>query len=255
MGDHCVVCGGTLKWFPDVHAWRHISVPAGTLPHLAVRNERPTEESEHDDVAPTTIGAAGFIADIAESDIDTGMRIVETREQVEARGRALMEVAAAWNREHPYERPRVDVTMPAPLVDPDKLIEHPKPEVIARPAAEDELPAPAKTMMNLLHDNGWEVEAIYARGWRPDRFQRRSHTRLVDVVAIRGRRLAMAEGIVASWERVVDSEDGFKYDSGYWRVPGDTETLSSTELKTKIKVPVMQCSRCGAGFYTHKECS
>lgn len=245
--DACVVCGGRLKWFPEVHAWRHIWVPDGTLPHLAVRQERPTEERELDDVAPATIGAAGYIADIVESDVDTGQRIVETREQIEARGRAMREAMGdSWDG---YVRPVITITPPAPVLDPEKLVEHPKPEVLPRPAAGEEMPKAALQVRTLLQDNDWsDIEQVYFRGSKPDRYQRIAYTKVVDVVVVRARRPEMSEVVVASWE------DG-KYDEGYWRVPGDTVALSSTELKAKIRVPVMTCDLCHQGPYTHKECT
>lgn len=257
--DACVVCGGRLKWFPEVHAWRHIWTPEGTTPHLAVRQERPTEESEHDVVAPTTLGAAGYIADIVESDRETDprvglQRIVETREEVEARGRAMREAMGDGWRD--YVRPVVEISPPTAIVDPDKLTEHPKPEVPARLLQQgDPWPAPAETLRNLLLAHGWDVEQIYARGWRPDVHQRRSWTKLIHLSVIRGRRPAMSEMIVACWRAEVDGDGSWKYDGGYWRVPGDTEQLGAVALKAKIKMPVMQCADCGTGYYMHRECS
>lgn len=254
MNDACLVCGGRLKWFPEVHAWRHIWVPEGTTPHLAVRQERRAEEPEHDVVPPATLGAAGYIADIVESDHDTGQRVVESREEIEARGQAMREAMGdTWRG---YVRPVVDITPPSAIVDPDKLVEHPKPEVPARLLQSgDPWPAPAETTRNLLLAHGWDVELVYARGWRPDAHQRRSWTKLIHLAVVRGRRPAMSEMVVATWRSEVDGDGSWKYDGGYWRVPGDTEKLGAVELKAKIKMPVMRCADCGAGPYTHRECS
>lgn len=252
--DACLVCGGRLKWFPEVHAYRHIWTPEGTTPHLAVRETRPTEEREHEDVSPATLGAAGYIADVVESDRDTGQRIAETREQVEARGRAMREAMGDGWRD--YVRPVVTIAPAAAIVDPDKLTEHPEPEVPARPWQHgDPWPTPAETLRNTLLAYGWETEQLYARGWRPDVHQRRSWTKLIHLAVVRGRRPAMSEMIVACWRAEVDGDGSWKYDGGYWRVPGDTARLKATELNAKIKMPVMQCVDCGAGPYTHRECS
>lgn len=46
---------------------------------------------------------------------------------------------------------------------------HPAPEVLCRPAAEDEIPRGARPVRTQAQANGWTVVATYARGTRPGR--------------------------------------------------------------------------------------
>lgn len=250
----CAACGGRLKWFDTVKDWRHVQVPDGALPHVGVR-EVFFEEPEHDQLPPSTIGAEGYVAELVETERPVEVqRIVETREEIEARGRAMREALGVIE---PYTRSSTPIQI-AKVVDETRLTEHPAPLVPARPATDEELPSSARTLLNLLRAEGWQTDQQYARGWRPDVHRRKANTYLVDVVVVRGRRPEMAEMVVACWSTPVEADEPkTKYDGGYWRVPGGTEMLGATELKKKIKIPVMRCDACGVGPYAHtqEECS
>ncbi|MBB4689799.1 hypothetical protein [Amycolatopsis jiangsuensis] len=61
--------------------------------------------------------------------------------------------------------------------------EHPEPEVLCRPAADDELPRGARTVARLAEGAGWAVAATYSRGTKPGR-----GLPVVDSIALRVRR-------------------------------------------------------------------
>lgn len=226
MAEICVACKGQLDWFASVHAWRHTWVPDGTTPHVAVR--------ERDD----------YVADVVEAEVPAAVeRIVASREEIEARGRAMREalgvIGPAPARELVVIQPAGDV------LDPGRLVEHPKPVVPARPVLyERELCNAAVTFGQAALEYGWDVEALYARGWRPDIHRRRSHTRLVDLVVIRGRRSSTRELFAACWE------DG-KYDVGHYVVPGESKMLGAKELAATVKTEVMICADCETPAYAH----
>ena len=98
---------------------------------------------------------------------------------------------------------------------------YPAPEVPCRPAAEEEIPPPAKTMRRQAEKAGWQVEATYARGTWPG-----AKPRVVESLALRmvhpdGRRA------VAVWH------DG-KWRFGLSNVTG-IRKLGAAEVKEVIR--------------------
>lgn len=267
----CLSCSGRLAWFPEVSAWRHLSAPPGTVPH----------------VAQVPRGDAGFVQEVVESDVDTGRRIQAERDEVIARARAIREALGEISLD--VERPRVEPRGESafemrtgvdldgkPFVYPwlleptwtntdgsvvrvtpgtgaksaakktDRLIEHPAPVEPARTAFDSDLPAAAKTLRGLLVEHGWEIEQLYARGYKPDVHQRAAKTVLVDVAVLRAIRPANREALVACW---VDSG----YDLGYHIRPNNTEMLGANALKSAAKAPVLLCSTCKEPPHTHPQ--
>lgn len=135
----------------------------------------------------------------------------------------------------------------------------PAPEVPARPAMREELPASALSLDRAAGENGWRVEAWYMRGPLMD--ARWKFSRMVSSLILRMDR--DGHRLVASWQADVDplahpgwtakqwpgvpfvtSYNPWSFDEA-WSLTRTVEALSSPELKKAVNTPRMICETCG----------
>ena len=214
----CMSCGGHLQFFQGSQSWKHIWVPAGTQKHTAQISDRVL---------------AGFTPELAEVDQADHGRIEVDRKEAEARGRAMREALGHID----LAQPRVTMRLEKEEAAPPAAI--PPPVEPVRPAFPSELPRTAASLLELLKANGWQTEALFARGYRS------ATAEAADIIVVRGQRLPNRERMVASWR------DG-SFELGYRLTPrlGPVK-LKSTELTTYAKAPVVQCTTCGLPPHEH----
>jgi len=217
-GILCLTCGGTVAFFQGSQSWKHTAVPAGVQPHRAAISDRIL---------------ASFTPELIERERAEARRIETSREEAMARGRAMREALGD-----------IDLTphRPAPWRPPsEEKVAQPIPPPVepARPAFDSELPTTAAALRATMLASGWQVEALYARGYRA------ADGEASDIVVVRGQRLTNRERMVASWR------DG-KFELGYRLTPSlGPVKLKSAELTTYAKAPVLQCTTCGLPPHEH----
>lgn len=197
----CLTCGGQLALYPSGH-WKHSSVPDGwqDSPHQARR---------------------------AETD----------RETIEARGKAMLDAAAEWNRTH--ERPASDtVTLSRP--DVAVAAPHPAPIEAARDVMDtDVIPRTLQAVLDLLAGHGWHRRRLQ-RGVG----YKMGSLALIENLLLDATRQATRERVVVWWE-----DSG--YGGGYHLSPFATEPINYTQLRKIITSPAMLCDTCGLPPLAH----